>query len=85
MSEKSAATWSQPQAASICAGHAARAFFDVRHDTIGKLEPLDLRMWLVRIGWVICGGESGKDARYMEAGLGREIFTIRANRIRCRS
>lgn len=30
------------------------------------LGPLDLRPWLDRLGWVIIGGESGKDARPLE-------------------
>jgi protein gp37 len=28
-----------------------------------QLEAIDLRRWLGRIGWVVCGGESGRSAR----------------------
>jgi protein gp37 len=37
------------------------------------LEPLDLRQWLPRIGWVIVGGESGSKPRYMEPDWARDI------------
>lgn len=37
------------------------------------LEPLDLRPWLDRLGWVVVGGESGPGARAMQPGWARAI------------
>jgi protein gp37 len=37
------------------------------------LEPLDLRQWLASIGWVIVGGESGSEPRYMQPDWARDI------------
>jgi protein gp37 len=37
------------------------------------LEPLDLRPWLDRLGWVIVGGESGGGARAMQPAWARAI------------
>ena len=69
----SATGFTRPLCDGTCAVlHEANALIDpmTSEKRVAKLEPLDLRIWLVRIGWVICGGESGKNARYMEAGLG---------------
>jgi len=37
------------------------------------LEPLDLRPWLARLGWIIVGGESGGGARVMQPAWARSI------------
>jgi protein gp37 len=37
------------------------------------LEPLDLSPWLPRLQWVICGGESGKEARPFDLDWARSL------------